>query len=935
MRFAHTVWCASGALLCGVSMLMPATAATVPAAQSFESFAEGYSITNEVDWGGEAPAGIVSTNQLAVHALVSYTNSGGVYPLPAATHEKVLAVSDTVTHTVSGGTGGVVRAEWLVMPTQRDNSPLGLDENQLAFYFSTNDELVVWHRDPSIPTNQWLTLSGNPTIGTSDWVRVTVLQDYATDRYQVSIDGTAYTNALGEDRGGVSPGSWFHMVQTNGYVSSFEAHATVETFIDDVVFTNRSVSYSGALFAEAVGNDGSIVTTQTITLAGGAFADPLTSSHFTAASVPSGLTATLSRVDDTTATLSFAGNANAPHADDVVVAFELLDGAFALGSAASVVGYTNSLTLDFHDGTGLVWSTNALHEASANDGSVAGAIAVTVAGDSFKNTTYTEGVEYEVASGTVPAGLSLAVAYQDPQQVTVSLTGTASSHDGGSGSFTLAFRDAAFVGGSAAAVPDSSSSLSVNFAAQPSLGYSSTTFVERAANDGGFDQTVTITLTGDTWAADIDAATHVSLSGAPPAGLSLVLARTTDTTLTASLSGTATDHDGTPDGGFTLSFSNSAFVAVGDASLVHNTSQAFVVDFNAQPSLSYSTTTFSESLANDGTVDTVMTITLSPNGSGETFAGSNGQDFKALGWMSTADVPSGLTAVAERTSDTTLSVTLDGVASPHDVDTGAMDFVFTGGAFTRADLAQVENAGISNLVVDFISGALGVNLVPYSESFESYADGSLLGASQGWQPDGAGRVTTEASIVSELTSSFSEFPIETTHAKVLKLTEACTDEVRSAAGGRLYTDFMLYVTPRTDAPSGSLDYQVAFYVNTNQQLVIWHDGPTVPEWATLTGTHVTTGAWHRFTVHQDHANHRFQIFLDGSETPISDAAGYARWTGSTHPGTWFKMVSQSNRVSQIELFGIDDTSPSYLDDLVVDTARPGFIPEPGSLFMFR
>jgi len=238
-------------------------------------------------------------------------------------------------------------------------------------------------------------------------------------------------------------------------------------------------------------------------------------------------------------------------------------------------------------------------------------------------------------------------------------------------------------------------------------------------------------------------------------------------------------------------------------------------------------------------------------------------------------------------------------------------------------------------VVDFNSTDLLINQVPYQESFESPADGSLMGADKGWQPGDVGTVTSETATVSALTSSFSEFPIVGDHTKILKITGEITDEILSDSGGELYTDCMLYVTAREVAPEGSTDYQVAFYVNTNQQMVIWHQGTMSNEWTTLTGTTVTTGAWHRVTVHQDHANHRFQLFLDRSETPITDAAGYGRKTGSSQPGSWFRMVNQSGFLSQLEILGAADSLPCYIDDLVVDTERPGFIPTPGSLFMFR
>ena len=1049
MRFLHTASCAAA---CGVAcLLLPVTgamASTVPVAESFEAYTNGHPIADVAAWS-ETPsdASVVSTNSAAIAALVTYTNgTGNSYPLPDAAHAKVLALNDEVRNNVGSETGGVVIAEWMAMPAPRDSAPQGSADHQMAFYVNTSSNVVIWHAASS--SNEWLTLSGT-SVSSGEWVRVSVVQDYATDRYQLALDGAVVTDAAGETRDGTPNGSWFNMVQTNHYLTRFRTQGDITAYMDDLVFTNRSLSCNGSSFYEAQGNDGSSITTNRLTLVGDTFTNTtyVAGTHFATSGVPAGLEVALTYVGPTELDVTLTGSADAPHtdADDAVMTLELLDDAFTLGAASSVAGYTNAFTVDFHDGRDVNWPTDTFSESTANDGTIGNAITVTLSADTFVDASYNDGDEYTIA-GTVPSGLLLSVAYVDPNRVTISLGNSADAHDGGGGSFTLTFNNTAFTDGDASSVTGYSTNLTVVFTAQPSVAYTADTFTERAANDGGTDDEVIITLTGDTWASDLDASNHVSISGVPaglvlelvrdnttnltasfsgtatdhdgdpdgsvtltflgsafdgignaslvhdaettftldftpppnvavasttfaerdandggtdetvmitltgdtwagdidasthvsvsgvPDGLTFGLAYVNTTNLTASFTGTATDHDGDPDGSVTLTFSNSAFIAIGDTNLIENTEAVLTIDFSPQPSLSYSTTSFSESVANNGSVDTVMTITLDPTGTGETFAGSGSEDFVGEGWMTVSSVPNGLTVEATRTSDTTLSVTLTGNASPHDVDETNMSFTFAGG-FTKAAAAQVANRSKTGLSVLFNAGDLAINLVTYRESFESYADGTWLGAAQGWTPGGVGLVTADVAMASALTAWGSAYPIDTTHDQVLKITDEIADEIQSETGGQLYTDCMLYMVGRAEAPEGKTDYQVAFYVNTNEQLVVWHEGTSSNEWLTLTGSSVATSAWHRFTVKQDQSNYRFQLYVDGSTSPLSDAAGYASRTGTTQGGAWFKMVNKSGALTRMRVLGGAADTPSYLDDLVVTQSTPEYLTS--TLFLFR
>ncbi len=919
----------SACMLCIRLAVPDAMAATVPVAESFESYSANHLITDEADWSGaSSAAGVVSTDATAINALTTYTNEGGVFPLPSATHDQVLAVTDSLTNTVSSASGGVVITEWLVMPTLRDAADsTGSDNYQTAFYFNSDTNIVIWRRDLApTPTNDWLELANTPTIDLAKWMRVTLTLDYATDRYQLAIDGTPISDAEGEQRDTSPNGTWFNMVQTNGAMARFRADAGDVTYLDDLVFTNRSASYSGTLFAEAGANDGSIATTETITLVGDTFVNPLNASHVSAVGLTNGLSVSITRISDTTADLTFSGNADGPHTSDTTVNFSFLDTAFTLGSAASVVGAADTLTLDFHDGLGIDWGIASFAEDTPNNGTIGNQIALALVGDTFVDDgAFNAGDEYTITAGSVPAGLTLSIAYVDPTSVTLSLTGAASSHDGGSGGFTLTFNNAAFGGNDASAVPNSAQALTVNYLTQPSIGYSGALFAEASNNDGSIGNQVTATLTGDTLTGGARAlglgVDYSITSGAVPSGLALSITSDGSTGLTLSLGLSASPHTSSANGSFEVTFTDALFANVAAAD-ISGTSPSLSVTFDDPPVITYSGTVFSE-LAG-GVIDNSSPIEITI--SGDTFTGANGSDFVADGKVTTNNIPDGLTLTLIKSSATKLLASLTGAATAHSDgdDVNDLTIVFEDTAIATADADQVTGYSNTGLDVDFNNNTLAINSTPYSESFESYADGDGLGNILGWQPHGSPVVTSETAIVNALNSDFTEFPLTTTRDQVLRMTEETTVEILSPSGGDLYTDAMLYVTAREDAPVGSTDHRLAFYVNTNEVLVLWHDPGTGGEWLE-TATTVTTGAWHRVTLQQDQTNKRYQLYLDGSIFAIGDAGGYAKRTGATTSGSWFGMVNQSGFMSRVRVQGGDTQVPAYLDELVVSQTQPGHL----------
>lgn len=125
----------------------------------------------------------------------------------------------------------------------------------------------------------------------------------------------------------------------------------------------------------------------------------------------------------------------------------------------------------------------------------------------------------------------------------------------------------------------------------------------------------------------------------------------------------------------------------------HSARDAYRVNLN---SIAYSTTTFVEAGANDGSIGTVSTLTLS----GDTFTGANGA---ALAGGVVSNVPTGLTAVMTKTSATTATLSFTGNAATHANANSIANLTVTLGdtAFTGGSAAAVTGATASNLVITF------------------------------------------------------------------------------------------------------------------------------------------------------------------------------------------------------------------------------------------
>ena len=122
-------------------------------------------------------------------------------------------------------------------------------------------------------------------------------------------------------------------------------------------------------------------------------------------------------------------------------------------------------------------------------------------------------------------------------------------------------------------------------------------------------------------------------------------------------------------------------------------------------SIAYSTTFFVEVFANNGSISTVSTLTLT----GDTFTGANGV---ALAGGVVSNVPTGLTAVLTKTSATTATLSFTGNATAHANANSIANLTvtFSDAAFTGGVAATVSGATTSNLIIAFADPAASIVL---------------------------------------------------------------------------------------------------------------------------------------------------------------------------------------------------------------------------------
>jgi hypothetical protein len=575
-----------------------AMAGTVPYAESFEPFADGYDINLQSDWGvGPLATVVVSTDAGVINLETNYATGGKSFPLNT-THAKVLQVTGDASNEVSSATDTIVVLDYMILPSHRSTVPAATADQQLGLYLDMSGNPNIWHRNLTGPANEWITLTNSPSGSSSEWHRVRISLDYVNDMFRVAInegdpiqDGRGY--AFG---GGSQPGEWFHMVQTNGSMTRVSLDGTKTYYIDDLVVSNRSVSYSATAFNESTNNNGSInnsspviITLGNDTFTGSNGENFVAGGELTVGNLPAGLTAVAERTSDTTLSVTMTGTATShANADDVSnLTFTFADGACTLGNAIDVTGYSRSdLVVDFFDAPIVTYASTSFTESGANDGSIAAGTTLSVGGRTFagaSGTNYVAGGEVSVSG--VPSGLTVSITRNSASAATLAFSGNAAPHASSesTSSMEIIFNDSAFVEGAASGVSGySNGTLSVTFYDPFTLTYSKATFSE--LSEGRIDNTdpVVITLAGDTYAAGTDFVSEGKIVVANlSAGLAAVATRTGGTTLSVTLTGTATAHaDANDVSNLTFTFQNSAFANATATAVSNYDKSDLAIDYN-------------------------------------------------------------------------------------------------------------------------------------------------------------------------------------------------------------------------------------------------------------------------------------------------------------------------------------------------------------------
>ena len=481
-----------------------------------------------------------------------------------------------------------------------------------------------------------------------------------------------------------------------GNISGSVVSDRVINFID-----TASLSYSASTFAEALINDGSIENVITIDLVNDTFPSDV-NTRVSVTTLPDGLTYSVSKVTDNQVQITLLGSAldhqNLHDRADLRV--EFLDSAFVNTSLASNVtnSIRNDVGIDFNNQPSLSYSTSDFSESSNNNGAIGNAIVITLTGDVFVSDV---NLSTKISAVVIPTGLSFDYVRDSDTQITITLLGNAQDHDVNDNKvISLSLSDGAFVNTPTALnVTDSDQSLNLVFVDQPSLSYSHLTFLEASSNNGSISTISTLTLTGDTFPADVT--NFITIDNANiPAGLVKSVTRTSSTTVDISFTGNASSHSDLQDAStLEVVFTDGAFVSTPSAVNVENaTVSNLSFDFNNQPVLTYSTRSLTESILNDGTVSGEVIVTLV----GDSF--SVGVDSE----VTLSLLPAGLSYSVVRDSDSQLTISLTSNASPHTTAQNEPNaqISFSADAFTDiTDPMNVIESLISDLSVTFSNPA--------------------------------------------------------------------------------------------------------------------------------------------------------------------------------------------------------------------------------------
>ena len=695
-----------------VSVARAGTTNTTGYAESFETYTNGFQISGTNGWGavGRTDAGLVVTNVV---------NDWAAPPLPGATHTNVLQLTDEITNTLVSPTGGVVVLDFMALPTVADWTPPEVSSNwQYAFYLNASSNLVLWHYNQAATSNEWTTLSDGPVVTNGAWTRFTMEQDYGHGLFQLRVNNGAWiTHAQAWTApGGSTGGSWFYMAQTNGVtptnLNGVGLAASLTNYVDDIVLTNRQITWSTNGFTESVTNNGTVTSIVSVgllydTFTGSNGDDVVASNKLQVANLPSNLTAVATYSSSTQLTVRLTGAALQHEAiNSANLIFTFQNTAFTLGNATDVCRYSNSLSLTFFNRPQLDYSrTDFAEDSIVNDGSIdnSSPLLITLTNALFNGTVGDDFAQQgKVQVVNLPSNLVAVLILTNQTQLSVTLTNKAALNDAVNSlsNLTFTFLAAAFSNVAADTVAGlSRTNLSITFYGPvilPELQYTATTFPEAAANDGSVAGS-TLRAVGKTFAGNpgVDFITNgwASVSNVP-GGLTMQLVRGSGAyDMTLSFTGHATNHLAINTvSNLAVRFTDSAFNGGGATAVSNSVMTNLVVQFHDPPQLTWNSKTFTEAAANDGSMATTNAVTLSGGATFVSGAYTVGTQF------TTSGIPAGLTCAVWYEDSAHVAVALSGHAAAH-----------AAGNNTNFTL-QFNNAAFNTVAASNITGSMEAGL---------------------------------------------------------------------------------------------------------------------------------------------------------------------------------------------------------------------------------
>jgi hypothetical protein len=219
------------------AMIIGTTALAVSYTENFTGFLPGGTDVAAASGSWTSDTGVTLLSSTDPTQLAAA--AGGSTALLEVGSNSQLAVASTANHRVTTTMRlGVVRAT---------SAPTGNATDHLGFYVDDSTQnAYIWHNDDiGASGDQWLQLTGGPTIADAEWINLTFVQDYTHDRYTVTINGTTVNDVLGySTAGGPTPsGPWFNMVQVDTAISEIEIEgsASAPTYVDSITVDSQFI----------------------------------------------------------------------------------------------------------------------------------------------------------------------------------------------------------------------------------------------------------------------------------------------------------------------------------------------------------------------------------------------------------------------------------------------------------------------------------------------------------------------------------------------------------------------------------------------------------------------------------------------------------------------------------------------------------------------